>query len=120
MRKDYEEKIEQSRELVEEHKDGIKTGLICAGLVGIGMIFGVKLCDNRSSAILKKNGYKGMERVLDAGARSMLDMIAEKAPAAIHELDKALKDTDVIYMKEYYLRQPEIISVIAKHGMKVK
>lgn len=119
MRKDYEEKIEQGKEFVEEHKNGIKKALIGVGLFGAGMIFGVKVYDKASSAVVRKKGYKGMEKVLDAGAAAMLDMIADNAPEALNVIDKGIGDR-VIDMKKYYLMQPNIVSLISRHDMKVK
>lgn len=54
VRKDYEEKIEQGKEYVKEHKDGVKKVLFGAGLFGAGMIFGVKLYDKSISASVSK------------------------------------------------------------------
>lgn len=119
MRKDYEEKIEQGKEYVKEHKDGIKKVLLGAGLFGAGMIFGVKVCDMSATYGVKKKGYKAMRNVLDAGASAMLDMIADNAPEALNVIDKCVGDR-TIDMEKYYLMQPGVISLITRHSMKVK
>ena len=119
MRKDYEEKIEQGKEYVKEHKDGIKKVLLGAGLFGAGMIFGVKLYDKAVSVNVSKTGYKTMGRVLDAGASAMLDMIADNAPEALKVMDKEIGNK-VIEMEKYYLMQPSVVSTIAKNSMKIK